>query len=107
MTVSVHGTCGLWGLVALGLFADGHYGDGFNGVTGAVKGLFYGHAGQLWAQLASVVVLLAWCSGACIVFFTLCKKTIGLRSDADAFIFDGAGRKPQGKTGENKRARPT
>jgi ammonium transporter, Amt family len=84
--VSVHGACGLWGLVALGLFADGHYGDGFNGVTGSVKGLFYGSAGQLWAQLASVVVLLLWCSVACIIFFLLCKKTIGLRSDEDAEI---------------------
>jgi Amt family ammonium transporter len=84
--VSVHGACGLWGLIALGLFADGHYGDGFNGVGGAVKGLFYGNAGQLWAQLASVVVLLAWCSAACFVFFVVCKKTIGLRSDEDAEI---------------------
>jgi ammonium transporter, Amt family len=84
--VSVHGVCGLWGLVALGLFADGKYGDGFNGVSGAVKGLFYGDASQLWAQLASVVVLVAWCSIACIVFFTLCKKTIGLRSDEGAEI---------------------
>ena len=84
--VSVHGACGLWGLVALGLFADGHYGDGFNGVSGAVKGLFYGDASQLWAQLASVVVLVAWCSIACIVFFIGCKKTIGLRSDEDAEI---------------------
>jgi len=84
--VSVHGACGLWGLVALGLFADGRYGDGFNGVAGPVRGLFYGEAGQLWAQLTSLVVLVAWCSLACIAFFTLCKKTIGLRSDADAEI---------------------
>ncbi len=84
--VSVHGACGLWGLVALGLFADGHYGDGFNGVSGAVKGLFYGDAGQLWSQLSSVLVLVAWCSVACIVFFVICKKTIGLRSDEDAEI---------------------
>jgi Amt family ammonium transporter len=84
--VSVHGTCGLWGLLALGLFADGHYGDGFNGVSGAVKGLFYGDAGQLWAQITSMIVLVAWCSAACIVFFVVCKKTIGLRSDEDAEI---------------------
>ncbi len=84
--VAVHGANGLWGLIALGLFADGSYGDGFNGVAGGVKGLFYGEIGQLLAQLASALVLITWCSIACIAFFTICKKTIGLRSDHDAEI---------------------
>jgi Amt family ammonium transporter len=49
--ISVHGVNGAWGVIALGLFADGTYGDGFNGVAGGVKGLFYGDASQLVAQL--------------------------------------------------------
>ena len=49
--ISVHGVNGFWGIVALGLFADGTYGDGLNGVAGPVRGLFYGDAGQLYAQL--------------------------------------------------------
>ena len=53
--ISVHGVNGPWGVIALGLFADGTYGDGLNGVAGAVKGLFYGDASQLGAQLIAVV----------------------------------------------------
>src|SRR5207248_3702810 len=49
--ISVHGTCGLWGILALGLLADGTYGDGWNGVAGPVRGLFYGDASQFAAQL--------------------------------------------------------
>src|SRR5881275_262691 len=49
--ISVHGVNGLWGILALGLLADGTYGDGWNGVNGAVRGLFYGDASQFVAQL--------------------------------------------------------
>ena len=49
--ISVHGACGLWGILSLGLLADGTYGDGWNGVNGAVRGLFYGDASQFAAQL--------------------------------------------------------
>jgi Amt family ammonium transporter len=48
--ISVHGVNGLWGILSLGLLADGTYGDGWNGVPGAVKGLFYGDASQFVAQ---------------------------------------------------------
>jgi Amt family ammonium transporter len=54
--VSVHGACGAWGMIALGLFADGTYGDGLNGIAGTVKGLFYGNAPQILAQLTGVIV---------------------------------------------------
>jgi Amt family ammonium transporter len=79
--VAVHGVNGLWGVLALGLFADGTYGFGFNGVSGPVKGLFYGDAGQFMAQLTSAIVLVLWCSLATILFFVIVKRTIGLRSN--------------------------
>jgi len=48
--ISVHGVNGLWGILSLGLLADGTYGDGWNGVKGSVTGLFYGDPSQFVAQ---------------------------------------------------------
>lgn len=58
--ISVHGVNGIWGVIAVGLFADGrsNYGGSWNGVAGGVKGLFYGDAGQLVAQLIGVATLI-------------------------------------------------
>ena len=76
---------GLWGLLALGLFADGSYGDGLNGVAGPVKGLFYGGSGQLWAQLTDMVVLTAFCSLMCIAFFSIIVA--GTRAHGRSLVF--------------------
>lgn len=57
---SVHLVNGVWGVLALGLFADGTYGDGTNGVAGGVRGLFYGDASQLAAQSIGVVANIVW-----------------------------------------------
>jgi Amt family ammonium transporter len=84
--VAVHGANGLWGLLAVGLFADGSYGAGLNGVDGAVKGLFYGDGGQFMAQVADCVVLIAFCSIMTIVFFNILKRTIGMRSAEEAEV---------------------
>jgi Amt family ammonium transporter len=84
--VAVHGANGLWGLLAVGLFADGTYGDGLNGVAGNVKGLFYGDSGQFLAQVADAVVLVAFCSIMTIIFFSIMKRTIGMRSNEEAEI---------------------
>jgi Amt family ammonium transporter len=81
--VAVHGVNGLWGMIALGLFADGTYGDGFNGVSGAVSGLFYGGGfGQLGAQLVAVVVVIVWAFGLGWVLFKIQDKLTkgGIRS---------------------------
>src|SRR4029079_2660779 len=67
---SVHGTCGAFGVLCVGLFADGTYGAGWNnvgwhdfqGVPGrGVIGLFYhGGASQLVAQFIEVIVCVGW-----------------------------------------------
>jgi Amt family ammonium transporter len=84
--VAVHGANGLWGLIAVGLFADGTYGGGLNGVAGNVKGLFYGDGGQLAAQAADCVVLIVFCSLMTVTFFTIMKRTIGMRSTPEAEV---------------------
>ncbi len=60
--ISVHGTNGIWGVIAVGLFADGrsNYGGAWGGVPGSVTGLFYGDAGQLVAQLIGVATLVGF-----------------------------------------------
>jgi ammonium transporter, Amt family len=60
--IAVHAISGLWGLISVGLFADGTFGDGYNGVAGPVTGLFYGHhlPSQLLAQCIAAVVCIAW-----------------------------------------------
>jgi len=54
--IAVHGANGIWGVLSLGLFADGMYGDGLNGIKGNVTGLFYGGgSGQFIAEVIGVL----------------------------------------------------
>ncbi len=77
--VSVHGACGAWGMIALGLFADGTYGDGLNNVAGTVKGLFYGNASQIMAQLIGVVVNIGFVFVVMYAFFKVLSRIIPIR----------------------------
>ncbi len=77
--ISVHCVNGLWGVLSLGLFADGKYGDGLNGVTGNVTGLFFGDVSQFVAQLIAVAVLFIFGFGVSFVFFKILDKVWGLR----------------------------
>ncbi len=77
--ISVHGVNGFWGVLAVGLFADGTYGDGLNGVAGNVTGLFYGDASQLLAQVICIGVLLVWGFGLSYVFYKVLDKVWGVR----------------------------
>jgi Amt family ammonium transporter len=77
--ISVHGVNGLWGLLALGLFADGSYGDGINGVPGTVRGLFYGGIGQFYSQLINIGVLVVWGVLTSWLFWKVLDKIIKIR----------------------------
>jgi ammonium transporter, Amt family len=78
--IAVHGFNGAWGCLALGLFADGTYGDGWNGVAGTVTGLFYGGgAGQLLAQTIGVLVNIVYVGSISWLMFKLIDKVVGNR----------------------------
>jgi Amt family ammonium transporter len=77
--ISVHGVNGAWGCLALGLFADGTYGDGWNGVAGTVKGLFYGDASQFLAQSIGVLTNIIYVGLIGLVIFKLIDMLVGSR----------------------------
>jgi Amt family ammonium transporter len=87
--ISVHGMCGAWGLIAVGLFADGTYPlAGWNGVAGPVKGIFYGGSGggQLLAQLIDVVVGFIWAWGVTYLIFLAVRRYITFRVSPEVEI---------------------
>jgi len=81
--ISVHGVNGAWGVLALGLFADGKYGDGWNGVPGAVTGLFYGDTRQFFAQCIGTLTCFVFVFVAFYVFFKVLDAILGNRVSAE------------------------
>jgi ammonium transporter, Amt family len=73
--ISVHGVNGMWGQLALGLFADGTM--NYNGTI--ARGLFFGDASQFIAQVIGALVAFGWAFGVSWVFFTVQKAIMGLR----------------------------
>jgi Amt family ammonium transporter len=76
---SVHGTCGAWGVISLGLFADGTYGDGLNGVEGTVRGLFYGGGTQFIAQIIGTLTCVVFIFTISYAFFKIMDMVMGMR----------------------------
>ena len=100
--ISVHGVNGAWGCLSLGLFGDGAYGQGWNGVHGymvngvykmmdpsmaptgstevGVIGLFYGGGwSQLVAEFVGVVTCFVTLSVISIIVYKIVEVTIGNR----------------------------
>lgn len=88
--ISVHGVGGLYGVICVGLFADGTYGAAWNALDrqwtkdNNVTGLFYGGEGfkQLIAQFIGVGVLCTVILGLAFAFFFIQNKVTkgGIRS---------------------------
>ena len=70
--VTVHGICGFFGLLMVGVFADGTYGD--------ISGLIVGNFNQVVIQLIGAVTLAAWALIMGFIIFSIIKVAIGLRA---------------------------
>jgi ammonium transporter, Amt family len=81
--VAVHGVGGLWGALALGLFADGTYGAGWNGVAGHVRGLLFGDPKQMLAQLVGVLANIAFVFPTAYFFFRAVDRLHGNRVSSE------------------------
>ncbi|MEP6948291.1 MAG: ammonium transporter [Ginsengibacter sp.] len=77
--IAVHGVNGFWGVLSLGLFADGSYGDGWNGVPGTVKGLFYGDGKQFIAELIGGLTCFVFVFIVMYAFFKISNKITPIR----------------------------
>jgi Amt family ammonium transporter len=74
-SVAVHGYCGWWGALAVGLFADGTYQN--------VTGLFHGDWRQFAAQLAGTTVCALFAFALTYGVFSVVNATRRMRVDAD------------------------
>jgi ammonium transporter, Amt family len=82
--ISVHGTCGAWGVLSVGLFACGQYGAGYNGVATPVIGLFYGGGmGQLLMQIIDLAVLVTWAFSVMYAWMKLSNLIVPIRPTAE------------------------
>jgi Amt family ammonium transporter len=81
--IAVHGVNGAFGVLSVGLFANGKYGDGLNGVKGTVAGLFYGNAGQLYAQVIGVLANIVYVGTLAGISFWLLGKVVKMRPSAE------------------------
>jgi Amt family ammonium transporter len=86
--ISVHGYCGWLGGVSVGIFADGTYGSGWNGVGTSsylghagqgVTGLIHGDTRQFWIQLLGASLYALWAFVGTYIVFSVVNKVKSMR----------------------------
>ena len=91
--ISVHGYCGWFGAVSVGIFADGTYGAGWNGVGAAsylgkagqgVTGLLHGDTSQFLLQLGGATLCAVYAFTFTFVVFKIINAIYPLRVSAAA-----------------------
>ena len=84
--ISVHGVCGAFGVLSVGIFANGSYGAAWNGSASAgVEGVIKGNWGQLGAQVLGVLVIATIIFGIAFAFFKIQNTVMkgGIRPRAE------------------------
>jgi Amt family ammonium transporter len=93
--VSVHGYCGWFGAVAVGIFADGTYGAGWNGVGAAtylgkagmgVTGLLHGDMSQFLVQLGGATLCGVYAFGLTFIVFKIVNAVRSMRVSKETEI---------------------
>ncbi|MFM8250301.1 MAG: ammonium transporter [Planctomycetota bacterium] len=87
--VSVHGVNGIWGVLSVGIFSNGKYGAGWNGVvrqemvdkfgSDGVRGILFGDSSQFMAQLLAVVTVVIFGGVVGYVFFKISNLITPIR----------------------------
>lgn len=86
--IAVHGYCGWFGAICVGIFADGAYGGGWNGVGAAtylgragqgVTGLLHGDLRQFVCQLIGATLCVVWAFGTTYGVFRIVNKIRAMR----------------------------
>jgi ammonium transporter, Amt family len=80
---AVHGVNGAFGVLCTGLFANGTYGQGLNGIPYGVTGLFYGDPGQFLASVIAIVANVAYVAPVAALAFYVIGKIVGNRISAE------------------------
>ena len=70
--IAVHGFCGIFGVLMVGVFADGTY--------AGISGLIAGNFTQIGIQALGAVVIMVWALGTGFGMFALLKSNMGLRA---------------------------
>ena len=91
--ISVHGANGLWGVLAVGIFATGKYGAGWNGVVrpayvsaygfDGVRGLLYGDPSQLLMQSIDCIVVAVFGFTMAFAWFKISDRITPIRVSAE------------------------
>jgi Amt family ammonium transporter len=88
--VGVHGLCGAFGTIAVGLFSDGSGTGGFDDAGSVLKeghGLLTGGTAHVLAtQALGVIVVIAWVALTMTIVFQIIKHTMGLRASREEEI---------------------